>query len=270
MILQPNAEAQTVVATTLARCTYTLRDAAPHVTVPVEVADLSRYVRDSIAYVRAGEGGHDHPSPDGHEPDLPDFGHVDIISNANEHGHGIVVRRRVMGLYFLPTAAYPGGRISIERALSLEMQVEVLVCEIAHAIDYVVMTPDQRREILYAYHGGQPPSAVGHVSDWFEEEGELSYASWAGESFMFGVLLAYTDMRPSFDFFTHKSTPDVVDTIRRVLTPPPAEKRYGFRKRKVWHRASCWVLGVLPSRAVILTDDEIAARRPCRFCGKET
>lgn len=261
-------EATSLCASALGRCTYPFAAVAPDVVIPVEVADLSRYVREQAAWVRGttgGYGGHGH-GPD-IEPDLPTFGHVDLVSADGEHGHGIVVRHRVLGLYWLPTPAYPAGRISVERSAPLALQEEVLLCEVAHGIDYTVMTDQQRQTILKAYHGGLSPEDVGHVSDWFEEQGELDYRDWVGESFMLGLVLAYSDIQPSFDFFTHKTTPDVVAAIRETLTPaPPRDPLVGFPRRRVYHKPSCVVVRIRPGRAVPLEPGQVAMRRACRVC----
>lgn len=266
-------EAMQLCADTLARCTYPFDQVAEHVLIPVEVADLSRYTRDGIAYVRGARGGTGHPHPDGEYPDdMPGFGHLDVINDDNEHGHGIIVRQQVLGLYWLPTAKYPGGRISVERNIARDLQHEVLICEVAHAIDYTAMTVEQRDAILRAYHGGKHPHEVGHVSDWWEEEGEVDYRDWTAEAFMFGVVLAFSDMRPSFDFFTHKTTPEVVDAIRRVLTPPdPAPILIGVKCkrpkcRRVYHRPECRIARYLPLRYEPLDPADIARRRGCRIC----
>lgn len=179
MKLQPlDLSATRLCADTLARCTYPFDAVAPDVVIPVEVADLSRYLKEAAASIRGAIGTHSHDTEPHVEPDdLPGFGHAHVYTEDGEEGHGIIVRQQVYGLYFLPTARYPAGRISVERSLNAELQAEVLLCEIAHGIDYVVMTVEQRRAIAAAYaaaEGPHPDHDTRH--GWFD----TPFAQWDG------------------------------------------------------------------------------------------
>ncbi len=259
-------EPRQIIEGALAACTYPFADHGGDVVVPVEFADLSRFLRQRVVDVRGG-GEHVHSSPAGQDPGLPEFGHLHVHGEDGELGHGIVFRQRALGLYWLPTPTFPAGRISVEATLDEALAREVFLCEAAHAIDYVAMSDGQREAILRAYHTNDP-GLLGHVHDWFEEGGEQDYRDWTGESFMIGFVRAYSPIDVRFDQFSHQSTPEVVRAIREILTPapppPPPPVFVGFPRRHVYHRPACPVVRFRPGRARPLED--LTGRRPCRIC----
>ncbi len=233
--------------------------------IPVTAESLSRYVRDHVAVAR-GRQQTFHSAP-GHRPHLPGHGHVDVLDEAGKKlAHGIVFRSRVLGLFWLPTASYPLGRVMVELDLASNELLfqEVFLCEGAHAVDYSpAMSPEERRLIWEAYHEG----VEGHVSDWWEEAGEQRYDHWVGEAFMIGFTRAFSDLNPRIDQFAHQSTPRVTQRIREILLPsPPTFPYVGAKGRKVFHRPECRIVKWFPTRMVPLTHEEAIGRRPCSVC----
>ncbi|HWT24535.1 MAG TPA: hypothetical protein VN213_13600 [Solirubrobacteraceae bacterium] len=192
--------------------------------VPCTVADLSRFA----AQLDANGHGHVHRHIDledltkhGHETE-----HGHLLGGPNVYDIGAVptpgeARRAVLGLYWLPTRAYPAGRVEIhdDCFLAPDLAREVFLAESAHAVDYGAMTDEQRAQIAAAYH--DEPDEQGHVSDWFEESGEQDYWNWAGESFMEGFTQAFAPSLPTpladRQQFTHETTPEIAARIREIL-----------------------------------------------------
>ncbi len=109
--------------------------------------------------------------------------------DTGEHGHGLAdARRGALGLYWLPTAEHPAGRVEFEQSImgDVPLAQEVFLAEAAHAVDYGAMTDEQRRQIgeLFEHaHGGHDHPG------WFEEQGEQEYWAWRGERWM-GLFMA--------------------------------------------------------------------------------
>jgi hypothetical protein len=150
--------------------------------VPVTVADLSRYAA-SID---------------------PETGHAHVHDEAGNEAHllgapstlKIDVRHAALGLYWLPTAQAPAGSIQIDTGAlrsSPELAREVLVAELAHAVDYGAMTDGQRAQVvaLFDWKGVGSPA-----KGWFEEEGEQGYWRWRGERWMGLFCSAYAPTLP--------------------------------------------------------------------------
>lgn len=220
----------------VSRCTFNF-GRIPH-PVPIEFVPLAGFRQQQ-------EAAHTHA------------GHVHV-EHGRERAHGILWRQAVLGLYWLPTPAYPAGRISVEVNAERELQIEVLLAELAHAIDYTVLTEEGRRMIWAAYHQG-----LDHPSDWFEEAGELDYSDWTGEAFMPGFTLAFSKIVPRFDSFSHPSTPRVVSVIRAVLEPRMV---YGYRYSKIFHRATHVSRSSAPNQWPNGADAVAAGYRPCLVC----
>lgn len=152
--------------------------------VPVTVADLSRFNASMDA------NGHGHAHEDGE--------HAHLLGEPVDSPKSIVTGRRApLGLYWLPTAAYPAGRIEVGNAAmaSPDLAREVLLAEAAHAVDLAAMTDSQRKRIsaLFDWRGD-------YVKDlpqgWFEELGEQNYWRWRGERWMGLFMASYAPSLP--------------------------------------------------------------------------
>lgn len=172
--------------------------------VPVAVSDLSRF----SAAVAKSKGGHAH-----------------VHSDEGEEGHLLGFREAALGLYWLPTAAHPAGRIELHSGVmdDVPLAQEVFLAEAAHAVDYgVPLTNEQRAAIMKAYHDANPHDhPPGNPHGWFEEGGEQDYWDWIGESFMSGFMAAFAPKLPrpleQRQPWAHRTTPAVVTIIRKVL-----------------------------------------------------
>lgn len=173
--------------------------------VPVAVSDLSRFA------VALDAQGHGH-----------------VHSEAGEHGHLLgapEARKAPLGLYWLPTTQHPAGRIELHSGImgDTALAQEVFLAEAAHAVDYgVPLTDEQRLQIAQAYHDSNPHDhSPSNPHGWFEEKGERDYFDWIGESFMSGFMAAYAPKLPrpleQRQPWAHKTTPEVVRVIRKVL-----------------------------------------------------
>jgi hypothetical protein len=142
--------------------------------VPVTVADTSRF-----AAARAGGDGHDH-----------------------DHGHGwhaltdpTDYRRAALGLFWLPTAEHPAGRIEVSDKImdDVPLAQEVFLAEVWHCVQYAALTDEQRRRVVELFehpHGG--PEHPGE----FEEQGEQNYWAWRGERGMGLFMAAFAPSLP--------------------------------------------------------------------------
>lgn len=211
--------------------------------IPVEWTDLSRY----MAQASRKKAGHHH--------------HLHI---AGDTAHPIEFRNKVLGL------AWYSGKISLDISLESDplLAQEVFLAEGAHMVDFFYMTDEERKAIFDAYHDGNTDD---HGHDWFDKG---TYWDWAGESFMGGFTLAYSDLLPSMGTFTHPSTPQVAQKIRTILdrTPPEPEKPqapekpYGAtNKSKVFHWANHlqkrWQVTFASA-----SDAKATGRRACKQC----
>jgi len=179
--------------------------------IPVTVSDLSRW---ESALDEAGSHGHVH--------------------NAEEHGHllGAADRRAVLGLYWLPTRAYPAGRVELDAGImdDPDLAREVLLAEGAHAVDYgQPLTDAQRKAIAEAYHEGSDHAhGPRDPHGWFEERGEDDYWDWVGESFMSGFMEAFAPSLPrpleGYQPWKHPTTPEIGRRIREVILGPKEER----------------------------------------------
>ncbi len=156
-------------------------------TVPISVADLSRF------NASLDVNGHGHA----HEGDE----HAHLLGEPVPAQSSVVTGRRApLGLYWLPTVAYPAGRIEVGAAAmaSPDLAREVLLAEAAHAVDLAAMTSSQRSRIaerfdfsgLVSVPGGSTP--IG----WFEELGEQNYWRWRGERWMGLFMAAFAPTLP--------------------------------------------------------------------------
>lgn len=140
--------------------------------VPIAVSDLSIYANA----LDANGHGHTHRRPGEHGHLLGEPGHENS-------------RHAALGLYWLPTAEHPAGRIEVGLSAmdNPDLAREVLLAEAAHAVDYGAMTDAQRQRIqdLFDHVIGAGNQPVG----WFDELGEQDYWRWRGERWM-GLFMA--------------------------------------------------------------------------------
>jgi len=141
--------------------------------VPISVADTSRYnqaVKDTAhAHV------HD------------DEGEAHVLADPT--------RRAALGLYWLPTREHPAGRIEVgtEALSDPHLAREVMLAEVAHAVDYGAITDRQRAKLMGLFeHRHQGHDHPG----WFEEHGETAYFAWRGERWMGLFMAAYAPTLP--------------------------------------------------------------------------
>jgi hypothetical protein len=153
--------------------------------VPVTVSDLSRY-EEALA---AAKGGHVHVhDAEGNEAHLlgAPRGSEGALQLPDDHPEK--PRAAALGLFWLPTAKDPAGRVELDRgAMSNKpLAQEVFIAEAAHAVDYGAMTDGQRAQVvgLFDYRGTSP-----QPKGWFEEQGEEDYWRWRGERWM-GLFMA--------------------------------------------------------------------------------
>lgn len=128
-------------------------------------------------------------------------------SHADQHHLGVHPltdpadkRAAALGLYWLPTALHPAGRIEIGlNAIGQpDLAREVFIAELAHAVDYGVPLTDTQHVQIFAvvHHGDATPHGT---HGWWEERGGHDYWSdWVGEVFMalFARACAPTLPRP--------------------------------------------------------------------------
>ncbi len=167
--------------------------------VPVNVADISRF---------NGDAGHEQAHREGVHPLLD-------------------ARRQALGLYWLPTAQHPAGRIEVSVSIMGDppLAQEVFIAELAHAVDYgVPLTDEQRVGIFAIVHGGDVTPHGTH--GWWEERGGHNYwADWVGEVFMSLFMRAFAPRlsRPleARQPWTHKVTDEMAKKTRRLLLVRP-------------------------------------------------
>lgn len=200
--------------------------------VPVGTGDLSRWA------AALDENGHAHVHNEltgeiGHllgmavvEPQAEGY-RVPVLPGALARAHDDAApvgagkaRQAALGLFWLPTAQYPAGRVEIDADCFTDPNLarEVFLAEGAHAVDYGALTDAQRAEIegLFEYTGSGPKPA-----GWFEEMGEETYWRWRGERWM-GLFMAA--MAPALRRPLENRQPwqwsydaDDVERVRRLL-----------------------------------------------------
>lgn len=201
--------------------------------IPIDVADLSRYGQAAAAVSEAPEPigvvhledahDHEHGPPVGPDELLALEGWIkhEHPTEGGDTAHLIAYRRRALGL------AWYSGRITLEVSLLDEpdLAAEVLWAELAHMVDFFGMTGAQRRAIYAAFHADavDPLADHGHGSpeDWFGDAISLDYWFQVGEALMGGFVLAFTDVRPQLGGFAHAATPAFAAAIREALVPTP-------------------------------------------------
>lgn len=170
------------------------------VRVPVGVRDLSRYNEALSA-----ADGHLHIENDdgekGHILGAPAEGEgFRAHDDHDDAGDQPDVRFAALGLYWLPTAKHPAGRVELEISImdNVPLAQEVFLAEAAHAVDYGCMSGEDRVKVLALFHdnGHAPHGASGlHPDDWFEGH-DSSYWGWPGERFMGLFMAAFAPSLP--------------------------------------------------------------------------
>jgi hypothetical protein len=175
---------------------------------------------------------------------------VSFASTLSSHG--------AWGLYWL------SGRIEVERTIdNPEFLAEVLLSEVAHAVDMFTLTPADRLSLAATWHPSGPDEHT-----WFDSG---PYETWVGEAFMGLFVAAFSDVPVTMTGFAHHPlTPETVALLRSLApkpTPPPVEEWfYGCKWSKVFHRdgAHWYQCGFArwPTREAAV----LAGRRPCKRC----
>ena len=97
--------------------------------------------------------------------------------------------------YYYKNAPHQAGRI--------------LAWELAHAVDFLAMTPDQRQQIIGLYNYG-PDDPQEWLTGPYEDQ--------VGEAFMEGFVAAYcAPLSVRSDYFSHRTTPELGQGIRQIL-----------------------------------------------------
>ncbi len=157
-----------------------------------------------------------------------------------------------LGLFWL------SGRVEVHSGITDPvLEAEVLLSEVAHAVDQYVLTDADRLRLQQAWHPAGPDDHT-----WFDSG---PYETWSGEAFMGLFVAAYSDLAVSMDQFVHAPTPDMV-ALLQSLGPTPAARYVGCRWSRVFHReGSHWYTCSTyswPSREAAIG----AGRRPCKRC----
>jgi hypothetical protein len=85
----------------------------------------------------------------------------------------------------------------------------ILAWELAHAVDFLAMTSEQREQILGLYNYG-PEDPQEWLTGPYEDQ--------VGEAFMEGFVAAYcAPLSVRSDYFSHRTTPEIGQGIRQVL-----------------------------------------------------
>jgi hypothetical protein len=235
--------------------------------IPIDVADLSRW---GASAAQAAED---------------DLGVAQVVDH-DEHHHGpdhdewhavgahlVAFRRRALGL------AWYSGRVTLEETLlpDAAQAAEVLWFELAHMVDFFGLSPDQRRAIFAAFHGGQV-TAHGHGTpeDWFGDADRTGYWFQVGEAWMLAFTRAVTPIRARIGAgLAHTLDEAALDEIRRILptaepepppgpgTTPPAPF-FGGRRSSVFHDEHRGARA--DERWATYAEAIEAGRRPCRVC----
>ncbi len=167
------------------------------------------------------------------------------------------------GLFWL------SGRIEVDVSLLTgdpEFLAEVLLSEVAHAVDQYTYTPADRLLIAQTWHPSGPDQHT-----WFDSG---PYSTWTGEAFMGLFVAAFSNVKVSMSQFAHQPTPETIALVRSLApqvdpVPDPAPELnvyVGCRWGQVFHvQGAHWYTcswATWPTRA----EAEASGRRPCRRC----
>ncbi len=164
------------------------------------------------------------------------------------------------GLFWL------SGRIEVERSISdPEFLAEVLLSEVAHAVDQYTLTPADRLSLAAAWHPSGPDEHT-----WFDSG---PYETWTGEGFMALFVAAFSDVRITMTL-DHAPTPETVALLRAIaprpdvpFLPPVDEPWFwGCKWSQAFHvDGAHWYqcsFARWPTREAAIA----AGRRPCKRC----
>lgn len=157
-----------------------------------------------------------------------------------------------LGLFWLD------GRIEVEQSLTSPMQIaEVLLSEVAHAVDQYTLTDADRMRLQATWH---PTGPDQHT--WWDSG---PYRTWQGEAMMGLFVTAFSDV-PVTMVFAHLPTPEAVALLRSMAPKPAADVFVGCKWSRVFHRAgahwySCGYMQWDSREAAIA-----GGRRPCARC----
>lgn len=203
--------------------------------VPVKFSDLSRFTQGRI-FGDGDDHAHDH--------------HADGY-------HTLEVRRRVLGLFWLD------HRIEVDVSLrdEPELLAEVVWSEVAHCIDYALLTDEQRVAIAAAFH---VHSGADHHLWWEKADYSAEYRDLIGEAFMAAICQAYTDIEPTI-ILSHHATEAVGLAVKRIITPDlVVDPFFGKTGKSTFHDKH---RGVPRDLTFPTYEAAIASgRRPCRIC----
>lgn len=230
--------------------------------IPLQLSDLSRY-----AGIGPGASHDHHQAVRAHGTDTHESPSLEDVA------HPIEYRNRVLGLYWLSV------RIEIEQTLTSQpmLLTEVLGSEVAHAVDYAMLTTDDQKAIAAALHPEGPDSHTWwEVRDYAGE-----YPILLGETFMEVFCRAFAPSIPISMHLAHKVTPEAIAATIAILTPertpapPPspspqpepaveADDVYGHFNSKIFHDDHRKI-----RREVVFgsyVEAVAAGRRPCKVC----
>jgi hypothetical protein len=248
--------------------------------IPLDVADLSRWGAQAA---QAADDG------DVLTRRVVGVDHDDAHDKLHAAGaHLVVFRRRALGL------AWYSGRVTLEQTLAGDpaLAAKVLWFELAHMVHFFGLTPDQERAIFAAFHAGEV-TEHGHGSpeDLFGDVDRTGYWHQVGEAWMVAFAGAVAGISPGPDSggFAHRTTPEVLADVRRILpepeppdlapeppdlapeppdvapeTPELAEPYFGLARSPVFHDEHRGVTA--DARWATYADAVDAGRRPCRVC----
>lgn len=164
-------------------------------TIPVTCRDLSNF---SGAVVRLPHDDHSGY----HAIKVDESGNV-----MDEHSDHAAAG--VLGLFWFD------GRVEVEQSLVNRPALfqEVFLSEGAHATDFYFLWPNNLRKPLYDIYHPSGPDQHGHF--------EGPYFDTVGEAFMGGFTYATTGIPPTLLGFTHVTTLDMANKIKKLLKIEP-------------------------------------------------
>jgi len=248
LTLEGTLAQQSVSKSILTRCTFPLDALTPGLqaatgrqTIPVQWSDLSNY-RGATANAEGHDQQHEHVNDPG--------------------SHPVERRGRVLGL------AWTNGRIELDLRLEsdLELAGEVLLSELAHMVDFFLMSDLQRVAFWNIFHYKDSPAQLapgahiedgkdfGHGHGWFDVGG---YYSWAGEAFMGVLVKAYSNF-PLTIAFDHSIDSTVIEGARKILSP-----YFGTVKGDSFHDSH---VAVRRQRHWTTREQALRERAPCKTC----